>query len=428
MTAYSKCISDRSIVPYPETPPDPGRAGSIIVDPFCGNRILRVTDAYSDPTKPNATFTTPSSSTANPWNADMTAFVLLDKDSTYYLYSFDRQALAATSRGRLARNFRNACFSASDPNLLWGYTGELKIEQLNIATGKSVVVVDLNDYPGLGIPAPPARWYLNGISVDAADQRFCAALGAGQDKSDLVVVYDAAKGVTWLNTQTGAFGGWREGSVPNWTAFHLHFTTLNHTGATVLLGPPISGDIRLWRVGTSLFRSYMASPTVPTYGHNAVGSSTFFGLAAGGPFMWIQAPLWNLELYERLLPDVVTGTASWWDDFHMMIQPDASDRHPILISTENVQKNPTVAGAPLTSNAPGDNELLAIAADGSGQWWRLAHHYSTGKDANFWSKPRGNVSPDGHFLMFTSDWEITLGGTYPAQRTDVFILDTGRMP
>jgi hypothetical protein len=27
-------ITDRSIVSYPETPPDPGRAGSVIVDPL----------------------------------------------------------------------------------------------------------------------------------------------------------------------------------------------------------------------------------------------------------------------------------------------------------------------------------------------------------------------------------------------------------
>jgi len=38
----------------------------------------------------------------------------------------------------------------------------------------------------------------------------------------------------------------------------------------------------------------------------------------------------------------------------------------------------------------------------------IAHTYSTARNG-FWSTPRGNVSQDGRFFMFTSDWEDQLG-------------------
>ncbi len=46
---------------------------------------------------------------------------------------------------------------------------------------------------------------------------------------------------------------------------------------------------------------------------------------------------------------------------------------------------------------------------------RLAHHRSNAD--NYWEYPQGNVSFDGKFVMFTSDWEHQTGN-----RHDVFIL------
>jgi hypothetical protein len=81
-----------------------------------------------------------------------------------------------------------------------------------------------------------------------------------------------------------------------------------------------------------------------------------------------------------------------------------------------------------------DDEIIAIetnAPAGTGAIvWRFAHHRSdVGSDANptspeFWYEPRPNVSPDGRWVLFTSNWEKTLGmdpraGTH---REDVFVL------
>jgi hypothetical protein len=84
-----------------------------------------------------------------------------------------------------------------------------------------------------------------------------------------------------------------------------------------------------------------------------------------------------------------------------------------------------------------DEEVFAVQTEGAGGGatvWRFAHHRSNVADdadpsrISFWYTPRANVSPDGHFALFTSNWEKTLGtdprgevgGLY---REDVFLLE-----
>jgi hypothetical protein len=81
-----------------------------------------------------------------------------------------------------------------------------------------------------------------------------------------------------------------------------------------------------------------------------------------------------------------------------------------------------------------DDEVIAIetgAPAGTGATvWRFAHHRSNvASDTNplglwFWYTPRPNVSPDGRWVLFTSNWEKTLGSD-PKDKTfrqDVFIV------
>ena len=75
-------------------------------------------------------------------------------------------------------------------------------------------------------------------------------------------------------------------------------------------------------------------------------------------------------------------------------------------------------------------EIIAVSTDGSGRIWRFAHHRSAINSGtsmqgggDFWSTPRGNISQDGRYFLFDSNWEDTLGadpkGGY---RKDVFIV------
>jgi hypothetical protein len=59
------------------------------------------------------------------------------------------------------------------------------------------------------------------------------------------------------------------------------------------------------------------------------------------------------------------------------------------------------------------NEIIQVATDGSEQVRRLAHHHSLISD--YWDMPRANISRDGCFVAFTSNW----GGG----RRDVYVVD-----
>src|SRR6185503_14086676 len=59
------------------------------------------------------------------------------------------------------------------------------------------------------------------------------------------------------------------------------------------------------------------------------------------------------------------------------------------------------------------DELFQIATDGSKRVRRLAHLHSVYRD--YWDQPRANISRDGKFAVFTSNWGAT-------DRRDVFIV------
>jgi hypothetical protein len=72
----------------------------------------------------------------------------------------------------------------------------------------------------------------------------------------------------------------------------------------------------------------------------------------------------------------------------------------------------STSGAPVA--APFDNEIFQVATDGSGRVRRLAHHRSVYRA--YADSPRANVSRDGAFIAFSSNWGN------PNGRRDVFIL------
>jgi len=83
---------------------------------------------------------------------------------------------------------------------------------------------------------------------------------------------------------------------------------------------------------------------------------------------------------------------------------------PALVSTYHPEASNAVRRA-------WDDEIIAVETDGQGSTvWRLAHHRSTFK--SFWDSPRGNVSQDGCFYMFTSNWQSSVG----VDRQDAFVV------
>jgi hypothetical protein len=69
-----------------------------------------------------------------------------------------------------------------------------------------------------------------------------------------------------------------------------------------------------------------------------------------------------------------------------------------------------------------DGEIICIETDGlASTVWRFAHHRS--QMTSFGDQPRANVSQDGRFVLFTSNWEQTLGRGPDGPRHDAFIVE-----
>ncbi len=103
---------------------------------------------------------------------------------------------------------------------------------------------------------------------------------------------------------------------------------------------------------------------------------------------------------------------------------NSEDSNPVCLSTYR-RDNPNAPGAAPIVLGPWENEIVCVETDHKeSKVWRFAHTFSTAQNG-FWSSPRGNVSQDGRFYMFTSDWEDQFGtaGTASQFRTDVFIVE-----
>jgi hypothetical protein len=77
-----------------------------------------------------------------------------------------------------------------------------------------------------------------------------------------------------------------------------------------------------------------------------------------------------------------------------------------------------------TIKQPFAGEVFCIETDGlASTVWRFAHTRATWIAPFFHTQPLGDVSLDGRFFLFTSDWDAQLGtGTDGTPLSDVFIV------
>jgi hypothetical protein len=82
---------------------------------------------------------------------------------------------------------------------------------------------------------------------------------------------------------------------------------------------------------------------------------------------------------------------------------DVKDSTPVCGSTYSYDGDPTI-------DQPFAGEIFCIKTDGPPSTvWRFAHNRARWVDPYFNTQPLGNVSRDGHFYLFTSDWNLQLG-------------------
>lgn len=413
--------TDRKIEPYPDKAPVMGRAGSIITDPVFGTRIVRVTDEASDPVRPGRPLYSPSSAEQNTWNKDSTMFYVTTDGGSFLLYQFDPATLKP-KQIRMTNLSWNAepQFSFSQKNVLYGIRHpESIIQQYDTSSGKISDVVQ----PSKCVKLEP-RDSAHTLTVSTDDNRFMTTLGPLQDENYLIYVYDRKQGCRWYNTATGEVGGdWGpKGSISTPDRFKMHNARMAKSGKYVYATRGEGGSPGhrwvVWEVDTlnaSVCSRGCSGHHVMGYSH-IVGSS---GLVH--PMDVVSRPLDHLDDAKSIISGLEPGKKEWYDSHFSWNNVDPNDTAPVCFSTY-LYSNPRTPNTALNVTGPWENEIDCAAMDGS-KVWRFAHTYSTAKNG-FWSTPRGNVSQDGRFFMFTSDWEDQLGkapdGKY---RVDVFIVE-----
>jgi hypothetical protein len=452
--AMYQAISDR-IARAKGPVPELGTAGYAFVDAQFGSRIIRVTDGATRPAAPDRSYRTPSGSHTNAWSADARYFYTTSTDGTLIPFAFDGTTMtarrldpAATGNGgAILRFFGEPIFSYVTPGVMYGtYSGPganlRSVDAHDIETGVYTPILNLDTL------APElAGTYAGGVGVSggAAEQIFAFFGGASQGRHFYLVVFekDNPSNRRLVDTLASTV----DGMPTNITLdFRIHAAAIDRSGRYVTIYPTATDQqpprsaapAYLWDIVANRFT---ATPLAEARagGHDAYGygyrinqdcctSSTWD--AAQWQFRSLATPLTSTDLISPVLQpkEIYLADHPSWHN----AQPDSLV--PFIDANYRYYDTTSVEWRAW------DEEVFAVQTDAPGSGaivWRFAHHRSLASDDldptrfYFWYTPRANVSPDGRWALFTSNWDKTLGvdpggqvgGSY---RQDVFLVELKR--
>lgn len=441
-------VTDRNTYPKP-TLPALGPAGTTIIDPVFQSRITRMSDTATRPGFLNYSYRTASSPHQNEWSANGSYFYVLSDDGTAIPFRFDAATGTArrinptsTDNGGLVLNtYVEPQFSYVNDSIIYvadnGPGSNLHtIGQYNFSTGGYTQLIDLES-----VVAGLAGTYIGGIasSAGAAERVETFFGGTSQDHHHYVLVFDPANpsNQLLLDTWASTINGQPAATLLN---FSLHHVAIDRSGRYVMLyttaadqsGPRRAPQSYVWDTQTgSLFAMI---PAVYPYGHDALGYGVSVNQDCCTATTW-DAAQWQFRslatpaVTRDLLPTILSPKEVYLDSHTTWNDASPTALVPFVGATYRYGTN-TVPWRAL------DDEIFAIETDAPGEnptIWRFAHHRSDIRNdldpttESFWYEPRPNVSDDGQWVLFTSNWEKTLG-TDPVgdsggtARQDVFLV------
>ncbi len=428
-------ITDRLTRTKPPVPAM-GPAGFSLNDPTFGSLITRVTDGSTRPGLLNRSFRVPSNAHAAAWNASSSMFYVVSNDGTVIPYRFDASTMtasriqpSATDNGGLTLTFYvEPQFSLVSPNIIYGAGGSnnrtILSYDFNTAVYTTLINLDsvvsgLSGYVGTvqtGGTAPETLMtFFGGGGQDAHYYALIAPLDGGPRKL--------------LNTVTSTING-----VPTSTTlnFHIHAMQIDKSARYVFIYPT-SADLSLGKAQVYLWdlQTDVITPvTTLNEGHDAAGFGVWVNKDCCTSSTW-DAGQWQFRslaspsVTQDLISPVLSTKEVYLDDHTTWSNAQPDRLVPVISSTYRFGNNT----APWRA---WDDEIIGIdVAAGTGATvWRFAHHRSnTGSDSDptvpyFWYEPIANISPDGRWVIFTSNWEKTLGtdAAEGTARQDVFLL------
>lgn len=385
--------TDRRVYAEP-LPPALPEAGSAFVDPVFGTTILRVTDERDGKSSETPYSYWPS------FNKDSTRLYVKSDDQSL-LFGFDPDSFAVTTRRKLFQRTLadgsypwadDVIWSGTDNNTVYCHSG-LRLYSYNVVMNNYELVHDFaGQVPGDTI------WQMS-RSLD--DDTFGFHLKSS--RNDYKVVGYAA----WKRSTNALY-------VVN--DAQVNEVQVDKTGRYLVVTmelpnppptPPASAvEVRIVDLQTKQITDLKDGGPDFAPGHHDCGRGVVIG-----------ADNWNNTFTFRQLASphkysaVVSFGNDWSQGSHVSLLAD--DEGWALVSTVVANKLP--------NSGVLKNELLLVATDGSGRIRRLAHHHSVMR--NYADMPRANLSRDGRFAAFTSNWGSS-------SRRDVFVVQipplTGR--
>jgi hypothetical protein len=419
--------------------PSVGPANSKFTDPTFGSRMLRITDASTRPGSPDRSYTTPSAAHQTAWNASSSYFYVRSVDGYFIPYAFDAATMSATrvqatssgDGGLVVNSQAEPQFSFVSPNVLYTTRQDPAndwpiIQKFDLSTGRYA------DLLNLGESAPIARHtYTGGLSSSAGSPERVMAFfgGPSQDSHYLVALFTPGQpqSVALLDTTTSTITVNDTRTPTNLPLnFHLHHAWLDKSGRYVILETtapdrPARAPLYVWDA-TGNTVTALPESTAMAGGHFATGFGSMVNQDCCSATTW-DAAQWQMR-------NLASPTAN-----HDLITPVLSPQETYAgdhASWNNAQAGtlvPFVTAYYRTSNEtapwrPWDDEIIAVQTGGGSDAtvWRFAHHRTS--LVSFWDTPRANVSQDGRWALFTSNWERTLGGDPGGgPREDVFMVE-----
>jgi hypothetical protein len=282
--------------------------------------------------------------------------------------------------------------------------------------------------------------YIGGIGSSAGPTERIMTFfgGTSQDRHFYLLVFDAANPASrrLLNTKASTLDGRPIGFRLD---FLLHAAAIDRSGRYVTLYPTSADRAAprqaapnyLWDLATDTFTE-LPSIAARSNGHDAYGYGVRVNQDCCTSTTW-DAAQWQLRalasplVTHDLITPVLTPAAGLPRGPSVLAQRAGGCVDAVHQRALSLRRQPgRVAGVGRRDRRGADQEA-------AGQVWRLAHHRSDVRHdtdplrLSFWYTPRPNVSPDGQWVLFTSNWEKTLG-TDPggdaggSARQDVFLL------
>jgi hypothetical protein len=375
--------TDKKIYPEPALPRLP-RAGGKFVDPTFGTEILRVTDESN--TVDGGTFY----SYWPTFNADNSRLLVRTaNDGTAHVYDFDPVNFTIGSRKLIPAspagypNLESAIWSGPDPDALYALVGT-KIYAYHPSNGSYTLIADFSsEFRG------DFLWQLSvsrsNDDVFAFARRRTNATGG----SDYVGygAYSRSQKALIIN-QTIQPNDMDEVQIDKsgrWLVVKGEFKTIG--GASIR---------DLQNGGARKVLRYGPPDYAPGHSDNAAGFVSGFNNYLN------TIDRRNFQNPMPIITELSLGK-DWSQGIHVSHLADNDGW--MLVSLYEVAAVPAPLG-------PYHNEIILVKTDGSESVIRILHHRSVYK--SYYDTPRANISRDGRFIAFTSNW----GGR---ERHDLFI-------